>query len=343
LKSGLLLPAGIIQPFDLSFAPDDLHVMAFLADHPEYEAIEAMIRVGTDGASRVRAIITRHDQTQVDHTNDPRQLRSFARRERHWRDIDCRIADRPDCLQVSVGFQSFAREEVFLDIISLGRPDSKRGGLTDPGGHSLGSSLPLMHRGRSTLVAAGTRVTIEGRSFAVPIQIEAAGRAIALKGYVTERHHMAAFRAGTMELEVIESPRAFAAGERWVYAIGDDRITYDIDGAEAGAIEVARSDTKFESIRANVTDQGLELTQLVVRDVDADRHEVRLDFEAPDFSIAIDDADRLVTGALDVTPGAGPEWGVRLLPVEPAWARARPIGVAVRRTGRRLSIATSVG
>jgi hypothetical protein len=344
LRDGLRLPAGFIQPFDLSFAADDLHVMVYLADHPSYEAIEAMIRVRTDRASQVRAIITRHDQSQVDHSNDPRQLVSSERRERHSSEIDCRVEDLPDCLRVSLRFQSFSRENVMLEITSLGKPDSKRGGLTDPGGHSSDSSLPVMYRGRSTFVSPQTRVTIEGEPFAVPVQIETAGRPIAMKGYVTELHHMAALRAGDMELELVESPRAFEAGERWIYACGDDEIIYDIVAAEAGVIDVVRLDKKrVESIRANVTDDGLGLTELVVRDVDADQHLARLNFKARVFSIAIDDADELVTGTFDVIRGTNSETVMRLLPQEPAWARARPVAVTLRRTACHLSISKSIG
>jgi hypothetical protein len=45
--SNPLLPNWIVQPFNLRFEPDDLHVMAYFSDHPEYEAAEAMIRIRT--------------------------------------------------------------------------------------------------------------------------------------------------------------------------------------------------------------------------------------------------------------------------------------------------------
>ncbi len=43
-SSALVLPAGIVQPFDLHRLHDDLHVMAFFENHPVYEAVEAMVR-----------------------------------------------------------------------------------------------------------------------------------------------------------------------------------------------------------------------------------------------------------------------------------------------------------
>ena len=66
----LVLPPGVVQPFDLHRLHDDLHVMAFFDGHPAYEAVEAMIRRSADGPAAIRAILTRHDQTQIDHVND---------------------------------------------------------------------------------------------------------------------------------------------------------------------------------------------------------------------------------------------------------------------------------
>jgi hypothetical protein len=56
MSRGLLLPEGVVQPFDLRYAADDLHVMAFFEGHDSYEAVEAMIRRRPGGAFRVRAM-----------------------------------------------------------------------------------------------------------------------------------------------------------------------------------------------------------------------------------------------------------------------------------------------
>jgi hypothetical protein len=48
---GIELPPGLLQPFDLKALRDDLHVMAFVRGHPEWEAVEAMVRY-RDGAVR---------------------------------------------------------------------------------------------------------------------------------------------------------------------------------------------------------------------------------------------------------------------------------------------------
>lgn len=78
-RPALLMPAGVLQPFQLRFRRDDLHVMAFFKGHPEYEAVEAMILARPDGENSIRAIITRRDQTQIDLVNDDALHRGPAR------------------------------------------------------------------------------------------------------------------------------------------------------------------------------------------------------------------------------------------------------------------------
>ena len=69
-EAGIVLPPGLLQPFLLRFRREDLHIMAFFSGHPDYEAVEAMIRYRGDGTPSIRAILTRHDQSQIDHVND---------------------------------------------------------------------------------------------------------------------------------------------------------------------------------------------------------------------------------------------------------------------------------
>src|SRR3569832_840476 len=69
-QAGIVLPPGLLQPFLLRFRREDLHIMASFSGHPDYEAVEAMIRYHGDGTPSIRAILTRHDQRQIDHVND---------------------------------------------------------------------------------------------------------------------------------------------------------------------------------------------------------------------------------------------------------------------------------
>jgi hypothetical protein len=339
-----MLPNWIVQPFNLRFEPDDLHVIAYVSDHPEYEAVEAMIRLRTGRAPLVRAILTRHDQSQIDHSNDEESSsNSFEERERCFRDIACVTEESASSRRVVVRFESFRAELVELDITSLGLPAAERGGLSDPGNHSLGSSLPIMYRGRSALAAPGSRVTIDGRSLQIPARIEAAGRVIALAGFVTEVHHMAALRAGVVRLELLEMPVDFRAGECWTYRSGDEPATYRISRVlTTGAIEVTRADAKTEWIHAMPVNGMLELIEVRVQHPADTRHFVSLNLSDGAFTIDIDDAKALVSGT--VTESADKERSsVALAPASPVWAASRPVMVEVTRAGSQITLQTTIG
>jgi len=194
---GVLLPPDVLQPFPLRFRRDDLHVMAFFQGHPAYEAVEAMIRVRADGRHSIRAILTRHDQSQIDHINDTELLASFQATERECcrRDIDLQLETLGEARRARLQFRSFKDERVVLDLVTCGRPDPARNGLIDPGRHSAHSSLPLMWRAASTLADPRTKVSIDDIAFAVPVKMRA-GQFIAHEGYYSERFSMAAIRAG---------------------------------------------------------------------------------------------------------------------------------------------------
>jgi hypothetical protein len=61
----ILLPPSLVHPFDLRYVADDVHVIAFFGGHPQYECVEAMLSARADGTFAARAILTRHDQTQI--------------------------------------------------------------------------------------------------------------------------------------------------------------------------------------------------------------------------------------------------------------------------------------
>ena len=117
---GVLLPPDVLQPFPLHFRRDDLHVMAFFQGHPTYEAVEAMIRLEADGRHSIRAIMTRHDQSQIDHINDVALLASFqeTKRECCRRDIDLQLESLGEARRARLQFRSFRDERVVLDLIT---------------------------------------------------------------------------------------------------------------------------------------------------------------------------------------------------------------------------------
>ena len=294
--SALRLPAGVVQPFNLAFAPDDLHVMAFFTSHPEYEAVEAMIRYRESRPPLVRAILTRHDQSQVDHLNDDRLRNARVdQRERVFGDIECLVENAASFRRVIVRFRSFRGEAVALDVTSLGLPDPTRGGLTDPGSHSSQTSLPMMVRTASTLAAPTSRVLIDGTSLPIPARIAVGGQTIAMEGYFSERHYMAAFRSGLHVLELIDEPHRFKVGEGWVYRSDGGLSTYRIvRTSTCGDIEVTRSDSRVEMIRARIVDREIEPIVITVRHADNTQHHVSLTFSDDAFAIAMGGGGDLV-------------------------------------------------
>ena len=64
-----------VQPFAIDFRYETEHVIAFCSGHPEYEAVEAFIARRSTRGPRIRAILTRHDMSQVDHINEGEVVR----------------------------------------------------------------------------------------------------------------------------------------------------------------------------------------------------------------------------------------------------------------------------
>jgi hypothetical protein len=335
-----------VQPFNLSFEPDDLHVMAYFCDHPEYEAVEAMIRFRAKQLPLVRAILTRHDQSQIDHSNDFQSPAALGEhRQRCTREIACVFENTGTSRRVSIRFESFQQEVVELDVISVGLPDAKRAGLSDPGSHSVKSSLPIMYRGKSALVAPQSHVRIDGRPLQIPARLEVGGRVIALNGFLTEMHHMAAFRSGIRDLELLEMPAALEEGGRWIYRSANELMTYRILRlSDAGDIEVTREDTRTEWIDAKVVGDKIALTRVRVRHRAVAQHFVSLTFSDSAFAVDIDSAGSLVTGMVEESKIGAEQSSISLSPTAPAWSANRPVTVNMLRPAHgRISIDTAIG
>jgi hypothetical protein len=338
----LVLPPGVVQPFDLHRLHDDLHVMAFFDGHPVYEAVEAMIRRSADGPAAIRAILTRHDQTQIDHVNDD-DLYAAARlspRQTCRREIAF-VEDRAAaCPRARVAFESHAGEAVVLDLTSASPPAAARGGLSDPGRHAEGSSLPLMWRGRSALAGPASKVSIDGIAWPIPVKLRGAAGFVAHHGFFTEAHDMLILRAGTVASTVLEQPGEWKVGTRWTYSRPDGNRSYRITHVTPeGAVRLSgRGD--LETLHGRRRGDRLELHRIDVLAAGATGRRASLVFE-PDgrFHLALDGASGSVDG--DVRLDA--DGAMHLLPREPAWATARAVHVRISRSGDRIEVAALIG
>jgi hypothetical protein len=344
-RSALLMPPGVLQPFPLRFRRDDLHVMAFFEGHPQYGAVEAMIRSRADSGYSIRAILTRHDQSQIDHINDDALLAAFrgTERERCHREIALEAESSATGRRARLEFLSSAGERVVLDLVTVGQPDVKQGGLSDPGRHSPNSSLPLMWRGASTLAGARTKVTIDEVEYPVPVKLRA-GTFIAHEGYYTEPHSMGVIRAGTVSTRLLKKPDRLEVGAEWLLQSDDREMAYRVTAVGAdGMLRIARLDGSGEIITAHAVEDRLAVTRISLP-ADAGRVDglvLAFDRDAG-FSLSIEGEPDVVTGRVHVEEGTD-ESVIKLSPSHPGWAADRIVRVACSRAGDRMTFVTTIG
>ncbi len=342
---GLLLPPDVIQPFPLRFRREDLHVMAFFGGHADYEAVEAMIQHRGDGESSIRAILTRHDQSQIDHVNDAALLAQSrgVQRETCYRSIALNVEALGEVRRARLAFESHIGEHVVLDVTTVGRPDPKGGGLSDPGRHSPTGSLPLMWRGASTLAGPQTQVTIDGVRYGVPVKVRS-GSFVAHEGYYTEPHAMGAIRAGTVNARLIRKPDRIDVDAAWVFDIEERDIVYRVVARDAGGrLRIAKRDGSGETITAYAVDRRLEVIGITLPADAGSTGGLVLAFDGPaGFSLSMDEAQDLVTGDVEIAESADGA-AISLLPAQPGWAVDRRVRIACARDGERMMVVTTIG
>jgi hypothetical protein len=343
-ETGIVLPPGLLQPFLLRFRREDLHIMAFFSGHPDYEAVEAMIRYRDDGTPSIRAILTRHDQRQIDHVNDDHLLAEGqgVDRETCRRAIELAIGAVPGRRRARLQFDSHAGEPVVLHIISAGEPDPARGGISDPGSHSPNTSLPLMRRRASALAAPQTAVFVGGKRFDVPVKISS-GPFVAHAGYFTEGHTFGAIRAGTFVYRLKTQPAGMIAGEQWTLESDGRTIIYRIERVGSdGKLRITSENTRGEMIEAFAAGDGLGITRIGYLAGGKSQGGLDLAFdEAGCFSVAMV-GETIVSGSAQVEQQAGATI-VTLSPTRPDWAVARLVRVTCSRDGDLLTATTTIG
>ena len=341
---GIVLPPDLLQPFLLRFRREDMHIMAFFSGHPDYEAVEAMISYRGDGTPSIRAILTRHDQSQIDHVNDD-GLSAEGHgviRQTCRRDVALAVEALPGRRHARLQFDSHAGEVVVLDITTVGEPDLRRGGVSDPGNHSPNTSLPLMRRRASALAAPQTAVFVGGKRFEIPVKIRS-GPFVAHEGYFTEGHIFGAIRAGTMSYRVKTRPTRMAVGEEWILENDSGAMIYRIEsGNPDGRLRIAGNDASGESMEAFATGDGLRVTR--IRKLAGVGLQGGLDLafdEAGHFSLAME-GETIVSGSVEAKRQAGTAV-ITLSPTQPEWAVVRQVRVTCSRDGDLLTAVTTIG
>ncbi len=336
-RSGLLLPPGVVQPFFLRFDPDDWHVMALLDGHPTYEAVEAMVRARPEGGWAIRAIITRHDGRQTDHVNDPALLAAMrgARREVVKREIAFAIDAAGPRPAARVAFGSAAGEPIELNVFSLGLPDPRGAGLSDPGTHSADASLPLMWRQASTLAAEGTHILVAERRYEAPARTLRPGLT-AREGYLTAGHSMGVIRAGEVKTRQLRAPQGeIAAGDAWAFKQEGEEVVWRFtERTTTRDLLIEREGAAREVLSARQEGEQLELLAVVVPDRDG----LVLMFENGRFELGVAGQSALIRGQVETDGNV-----VTLRPERPVWAVMRPVRVAMARRDGTVTITTTIG
>jgi hypothetical protein len=342
-SAGILLPPGVVQPFFLRFQRDDLHAMAFFEGHPRYEAVEAMVTRREDGGHSIRAILTGHDQNQIDHVNDEALLAQMrgAQRRICRRPIAFQAEARGRGMHVAVEFESLAGEAVRLDLTTVGPAVAAGAGLSDPGQHSAASSLPLMWRDASALAGPKTAVIIDGIAYPCPLKYSTPALA-AHEGYYTEGHSMGALRAGTVHLLLVKEPSRVEAGAEWIFRRDGPALRYRVASMGAdGQLRICGPHR--ETIIARLIDGRLRVSQIKASGERDGEDGLSLDLAGPGvFALSMPTAPHLVDGIVR-TEAVAAGLVVTLTPRRPAWAAKRPVHVEISRRGDRFTFVTTIG
>ncbi|ABZ85153.1 hypothetical protein HM1_2624 [Heliomicrobium modesticaldum Ice1] len=362
----------LLQPFSFLYHRYDVHVMVYLRGHPEYESLEAMILLREGSDPLIWAIITLHDQSQVDHVNDERVVQQLKReglkREIYFRTIGCRRTVEEEIARVQLSFHSYRGEPVRLDFVAASKTSSFWGGPVDPGEHARRNSLPVMFRQRSTLAGKRSRLLITGKEYAIPCRIWIPFFFTGLKGYYSEVFDLAVLRSGDWKIRLVEKPKKGVTGERWRFVSNSSEIDYVITAVSEEQLVVQSAENHLILSRRNdcpalrafgsashtvASGTGNFAVQfdppLPLPSLDADQSEkTKAGIEAAPagesqegrFTLSIDD-NELVAGKTMVREHAeGVE--IRLLPDHPRWAKRRSLTITVEKQGDAFSICTSV-
>jgi hypothetical protein len=275
-----------------------------------------------------RAILTKRDQTQIDFVNDIASLTSELGLERTMvlRHIGVTLNERGGGLPVTeVRFESHQNELVVLKVACASPPDPSRGGVTDPGSHALGSSLPLMLRRASALAGPSSSVSIAGIRYPILETFRKGQHFVAHHGYYTQGFHMAAIRNGSRSFRILRQPSTFRVGEQWVYETSSGKLIYEIQSRENGqALRIVSSAKQAETIYGVATASGLAMSKIVLQAFHTQGEGAAVSFgQANGFSIHVDAHADMVSGST-FAPDAN---SLTLQPKAPAWAIPRAVHI----------------
>jgi hypothetical protein len=346
---------SFIQPFFLTFNRNDDQVVVFLANHPVFEAIEVMVTRRAGQQPLLRAIITRHDKSQIDHINDVQIAGARAAplpgRGTVYRPILYEQSEAAGIVTARLRFKSYRGEDIDLRFQALAPVSAALGGLIDPMGHPKDEALPVLWANASAFASPQTLLTLDGVSY----PLRTGPQPGSLLGIYSAGFLLGVVYEGNLDLFPLWSPRRFAKGEKWVYMdnLGNWHV-YEIIDVAGDLLTIHKTTTSpgltEEFITARREGDGLRL--LRARATGRGRNGnpsppslPGLTLELSDggrFALSVDDHARLVTGSVRIERGVNTEaWILR--PEQPGWATVYGVRATVTRVGSRFAVESMVG
>jgi hypothetical protein len=184
----------VVFPFRILADSDHFHLIAFFADHPDYEAIEAFVSLppAPSQTARIRGVMTYHGGRQDDYVNyEPAPVNPDDPyvRPTYRGAIAFEVAQSQ--LTSSLRFRLKDGQEAALVYVSDLPVQAPYGGLTDVGNHAPDGGLPLLFRDGSSVGLSQSYVRIGARQYPI-IENQAASRPpffIANEVYLTQGMH----------------------------------------------------------------------------------------------------------------------------------------------------------
>ncbi|OJH39707.1 hypothetical protein BON30_19750 [Cystobacter ferrugineus] len=330
-------------------------MIALLANHPEYDAIEVMVTRRTGKPPLLRAIISQLDGTQIDFINDKEMARERAAvltgRQTLYRPMQYEEGERNGLPTMRLRFTSHQGERIVLSFEAFSPPSPELGGFINPGEHSADASLPVMWANASAFANPSSQVTVDGVSY----QLRPAPQPGALLFIYSTDFLIGVLREGELGLWLAWAPRRLAVGERWLYWDNLRNLhQYEIVGIDGGLLTLHKTTTSSFLPEEILTVQRVE-GKFLLRSVRATGRlgkqedippapqgfTLRLSTEEG-FSLSTDEHENLVTGtASREVRGITTTW--TLLPVDPPWTQSRTVRASVSRYGPWHHIENTIG
>ena len=333
---------GLIQPFSIFYNHYDLHVMLYLKGHPEYEAVEALIKYRNREKPLIQAIVTRHDQTQIDYINDPElpRLRQnfLSNRPIYYTPIEFSHGEG----RVSLKFSTHKGESIVFDLHTVGKPTSTFAGLIDPEGHARESALPVMWSALNTLASTESSIAIDGKLYTIPAKIKIPFFFTGLKGYYSEGFSIGVIYAAESKLEMVKTLKEIATGQVWLIKKGSLESVYEINEFDGNCFTVTNQN-KLERIEGMVAGNQILIKSIETMASPESNESMTLRF-APalpeasgmlegervvsDFQIDINQQPGLIQGIIEMKKTRG-QVSIDLRPAKPKWAVKRGLRVTI--------------